>query len=74
MRGVSGSLNKITPIKRAVTGSNAPKIAVFVEPISFIPSVVVSIDIIVGIIANPTTHSHSGKLCIICNCVQNFKL
>ena len=42
-----------TPINMAVTGSKEPNIAALVEPISFIETVIVSRDIIVGNSASP---------------------
>ena len=44
----------MTPKNTAVIGSNAPRIAVGVEPISFIASVIVSIEIMVGKSERPT--------------------
>ena len=52
------SLKNNIPKNIAVSGSKAPKIAVFVEPISFIETVIVSREIIVGKIASPITNSH----------------
>lgn len=58
----------------AVNGSNAPRMAVFVEPISLIAIFIVSIEIIVGSKAKPKEYPHKIGLFSICNCVQNFKL
>ena len=49
MRTDKCSPNTKTPIKTAVTGSKAPKIADKVGPISFMAIVMVSKDIMVGI-------------------------
>ena len=48
IRGVNCSWKISTPIQIAVSGSSAPKIAVVVEPTSFIDTVIVSSEIIVG--------------------------
>ena len=71
---VSCSLKNRIPKNNAVKGSSAPRIAVLVEPMSFIAIFIVSIDIIVGMIASPIAQIHSIGLCIICNSVQNFRL
>ena len=63
-----------TPTTIAVKGSNAPNIAVEVEPINFIAIVIVSIEIIVGKIDKPNVHNHKNGECNTCNWVQNFKL
>ena len=62
------------PKNIAVRGSNAPNIAVGVEPIKRIAIFIVSKDIIVGKIASPIVNSHRYGLSGICNSVQNFKL
>ena len=67
-------LNNVTPKNNAVMGSKEPKRAVFVAPISFIDSVIVSIEIIVGIIAKPIAQSHKNGLFITWSFVQKFKL
>ena len=64
--------NKI-PKNIAVNGSNAPKIAVLVEPMSWIAIVIVSKEIIVGNNANPIANSHDVACGKICNFVQNFR-
>ena len=51
MRTDKCSPNTHTPINTAVTGSKAPKIADKVGPINFMAIVMVSSEIIVGIIA-----------------------
>ena len=62
---VSCSLKNKIPKNIAVSGSNAPKIAVFVEPISFIETISVSSEIIVGNSASPVTRNHDTGLCRI---------
>ena len=52
---VKCSLKNTIPKNIAVKGSNAPRIAVFVEPISLIATFIVSSDIIVGSSARPVT-------------------
>lgn len=71
---MSCSWNITTPKNIAVSGSKAPNIAVVVEPISFIATVIVSSDIIVGIIDNAIAQHHKSGLSIICSSVQNFRL
>lgn len=71
---VSCSWKNKTPKNIAVKGSNAPKSAVVVEPISLIAIVIVSRETIVGIIESPNAYNHNKGLSKICNCVQNFKL
>ena len=62
---VKCSLKNITPINIAVNGSNAPKIAVFVEPMNLIAMFIVSSEIIVGRIESPIALSHRIGLSII---------
>lgn len=64
---VSCSWNTKTPKNIAVNGSNAPKIAVVVEPTSFIEIVIVSSEIIVGNIDSPIAKSQRYGLSKICN-------
>lgn len=71
---VSCSWKNITPKNIAVNGSNAPRIAVVVDPTSFIDIERVSREIIVGNNAKASVHIQRKGLCIICSCVQNFKL
>lgn len=71
---VKCSENNKIPKKIAVNGSSAPKIAVFVEPINFMASVIVSNEIIVGITAKHNTNIHKNGLSKICKFVQNFRL
>lgn len=68
------SWNTKTPKNIAVNGSNAPRIAVVVEPTSFIDIVIVSSEIIVGNIDSPIAKSHKKGLSKICSSVQNFRL
>lgn len=68
------SLKNRIPKNIAVNGSNAPNIAVFVEPINFIAIPIVSKEIIVGNIAKPITKSHAVVVVKPCKFVQNFKL
>ena len=58
MRVVSISPNTITPKKTAVTGSNTPRIAVGVDPMHCMASVVHINDIIVGKIVRAMTLNH----------------
>lgn len=55
---VNCSPNNVTPKNMAVKGSRAPKIAVVVEPTNLIAIVIVSREIIVGIIASAKAHNH----------------
>ena len=66
------SPNNKMPKTVAVNGSSAPRIAVFVEPINFIAIVIVSNEIIVGIIAIHIAKSYSLGVLKICKFVQNF--
>ena len=58
-RMVSVSLNTVIPKKMAVAGSKAPRIAVGVDPISWMAMVVVSKDIAVG--NKPKAHRFPHK-------------
>ena len=58
IRVVSISPNTITPKNTAVTGSSTPRIAVGVEPMHCMASVVHINDIIVGKIVRATTLNH----------------
>ena len=60
------SWNTVNPMISAVIGSNEPSMAAFVEPISFIDIVIVSIDIIVGNSAKPILNSHCEGVDSIC--------
>ena len=71
---VKTSLKNITPKKIALKGSNAPKIEVIVAPISRMETLIVSIDIIVGKIANANAHAKTRQSLIGCNSVQNLRL
>ena len=68
------SENNKTPKNIAVKGSNAPIIAVVVEPTSRIAIFIVSKDIIVGKTANAIAQAKTFQSLIGCNWVQNFKL
>ena len=68
------SWKNIKPKIIAVNGSKAPNIAVIVGPTNFIPIVVASSEIIVGIIANPNANAHKIGEFKACNSVQKFKL
>lgn len=59
---VSISSKMVMPKNMAVTGSNAPNMAVGVEPTYCMAVVVHKKDITVGKRANATTHSHSHHL------------
>ena len=65
IRNVRCSWKNTTPKNIAVNGSNAPSIAVVVEPISFIDIDIVSSEIIVGNKARATVHSQSKGESII---------
>ena len=58
IRGVNASPNTVTPIMTAVTGSNAPRIAVGVEPMYCIALVVHKKEIAVGKTANANRLPH----------------
>ena len=60
---VNVSWKNKTPKNIAVSGSNAPKTAVLVEPISLMAIVIVSREIIVGKIASPIAKNH--KYCLL---------
>ena len=57
----------------AVIGSNAPRRAVFVEPINFIATFVVSIDSIVGTSAIKIAQIKTRGEFIPSSCVQNLE-
>ena len=57
----------------AVTGSRAPNIAVVVGPISFIATLIASIDIIVGKIARAIEQVNIFQSFIGCKFVQNLR-
>ena len=66
-RKVSASPKIITPKMTAVKGSNAPRIAVFVGPIYWIPYVVVTNEMIDGINPSAKAQLHKdtvGSLCM----------
>lgn len=71
---VSTSPNTTTPKKTAVKGSSAPKIAVVVEPINLMATLIVSIEIIVGKIARAKAQAKTLQSVIGWSSVQNFKL
>ena len=58
----------------AVKGSNAPIIAVFVEPINFIEIFIVSREIIVGKTAKPNAKKNAFGEFKTCKFVNNFVL
>src|SRR5574344_669684 len=60
--GVITSPNTNIPINKAVTGSNAPRMAVGVEPIYWIALVVQTKEIAVGKIASPSKLSQTYHL------------
>ena len=68
------SWNTVSPIMRAVIGSKDPSMAAFVEPISLIDIVIVSIEIIVGNSANPRLSNHCEGVVNICKSWQKCKL
>lgn len=72
-RGVSRSPKIITPKKRAVTGSNAPKMAVGVEPMLCIEIAVQISEITVGRKAIASILTHAGKEGTACRSVIKFR-
>lgn len=63
IRGVNASPNTVTPIMTAVTGSNAPRIAVGVEPMYCMALVVHRNDIAVGNMASAMRLPHIYHFC-----------
>ena len=63
IRGVNASPNTVTPIITAVTGSNAPRIAVGVDPIYCMALVVQRNDIAVGKMARAMRFPHIYHFC-----------
>ena len=59
MLAVTGSENISVPTSIPVSGSNTPKTAIFVGPIKRVDIEMVSIEIIVGKMANPMRFSTS---------------
>ena len=73
MRPVSCSPNTTTPQNKAVTGSSAPKMAVGVEPIRWMASVIVTNEMMVGNKANDTALAHSQGDGTACRSVQKCR-
>lgn len=73
MRTDKCSPNTHTPINTAVTGSKAPKIADKVGPINFMAIVMVSSEIIVGIIAEPSKQANMNQEFIGCNSIPKLE-
>ena len=71
---VKFSWKTVTPINKAVKGSSEPRSAVFVDPTNLTDKVIVSSDIIVGIIASPQAYSHKDGLGNIWSSVQKLRL
>lgn len=72
MRTVKLSPNTNTPIIKAVTGSNAPIIAAYVEPMALIDMFINSTEITVGTMASPHTFTHPDSVGGTgCSCVRN---
>lgn len=71
-RGEMISSNTVIPINMAVTGSNAPNMAVGVEPMYFIAAVVQTRDMVVGRMASIRRLSHELSWEGICK--PSFKI
>ena len=67
------SWNTATPINTAVTGSKAPKMADNVGPINLMAIVIVSKEIMVGIMAEPIKQLSINQEFIGCNSKPKFE-